>query len=107
MSDDKNAVFEQVNVARAANVYFEGKVTSRTLLFADGTRKTLGIMMPGEYEFGTDCHEIMDITAGELDVKLPDQDWISVRGGESFEVAANVTFLVNVKTLTDYCCSYR
>ena len=47
--------FENVTVLKKANVYFDGKVTSRTVLFADGTKKTLGIMLPGEYEFGTDA----------------------------------------------------
>lgn len=99
--------FENVTVAKAANSYFDGKVTSRTLEFADGSRKTLGIMMPGKYTFGTSEKELMEITSGELDVKLPGSDsWISVKGGESFEVDANVSFDVDVKTITDYCCSY-
>ena len=63
--------FDNVTVAKAANVYFDGRVTSRTVLFADGSRKTLGIMLPGEYEFGTAQREIMEILAGELQVLLP------------------------------------
>ena len=66
--------FKNVTVAQAANFYFDGKVTSRTLTFEDGTTKTLGIMMPGEYEFGAADAEIMEITSGELDVKLPGSD---------------------------------
>jgi len=101
------AEFTNVTVAQAANFYFDGKVTSRTLTFADGSVKTLGIMMPGEYEFGTAEAEIMDITAGELDVKLPGSDTvITIKGGETFNVPANSKFQVNVKTITDYCCSY-
>jgi len=57
--------FENVTVVKKASVYFEGKVTSRTVLFSDGSRKTLGIMLPGEYEFGTDAPELMEILAGE------------------------------------------
>ena len=45
--------FNNVSVVKLANVYFEGKVTSRAVLFEDGTKVTLGIMLPGEYEFGT------------------------------------------------------
>lgn len=99
--------FENVSVDRAGNSYFDGAVTSRTVHFADGSRKTLGFMLPGEYEFGTEAAELMEITSGELEVKLPDSDeWISISGGESFNVPAHSKFQVNVKSITDYCCSY-
>jgi len=99
--------FSNVTVTRAANVYFEGNVTSRTVEFADGTAKTLGIMLPGEYEFGTDQPELMEITAGYLLVKLPESDtWEEVRGGESFEVPGNAKFQLAVQQVTDYLCSY-
>ena len=63
--------FTGVTVVKKANVFFGGGVTSRTLLFSDGSKKTLGIMQPGEYEFTTKDAEIMEIIAGELDVLLP------------------------------------
>jgi len=53
--------FNNVTIVKKANVYFDGKVTSRTIMFSDDTRKTLGIMMPGEYEFGTSEKEIMEV----------------------------------------------
>ncbi len=99
--------FDKVSVIKEANVYFEGKVTSRTVLFEDGSKKTLGIMMPGDYNFSTADKEIMEILAGELEVKLPGSDqWQTIKGGQSFEVAANASFELKVKTVTDYCCSY-
>ncbi|RAP77074.1 pyrimidine/purine nucleoside phosphorylase [Paenibacillus montanisoli] len=99
--------FENVSVVTKANVYFDGKVTSRTVLFADGTKKTLGIMMPGEYEFGTDAKEIMEIQAGDLKVLLPgDSEWISISGEGEFTVPANAKFKLQVATVTDYICSY-
>ncbi|MCH2205236.1 MAG: pyrimidine/purine nucleoside phosphorylase [Lentisphaerales bacterium] len=99
--------FENVTIVKAANVYFEGKVTSRTVEFPDGTKKTLGIMMPGEYEFGTEAAEVMEILAGDLDVLLPENDqWQAIKGGESFDVPANASFKLVVKDITDYCCSY-
>ena len=99
--------FENVSIVKKANVYFEGKVTSRTVLFADGEKKTLGIMMPGEYEFGTAEKEIMEILAGDLTVLLPGCDeWQHVVGGQSFEVSANASFKLVIKEITDYCCSY-
>ena len=99
--------FRNVTVVKKANVYFDGKVTSRTVLFADGAKKTLGVMLPGDYEFGTDCKEIMEIQAGELDVLLPGAAaWKAFRAGDVFEVPANAKFKLQVKTVTDYCCSY-
>ena len=99
--------FKNVTVVKKANIYFDGKVTSRTVIFPDGTKKTLGIMMPGEYEFGTDDKEIMEIMAGELDVLLPGKkEWQTIRGGETFEVPAKSKFGLKIKTITDYCCSY-
>lgn len=99
--------FSNVSVVKKANVYFDGKVTSRTVVFENGEKKTLGIMMPGEYEFGTEKKEIMEILAGDLDVKLPgSEEWISITGGQAFEVAKNSKFQLVVKELTDYCCSY-
>lgn len=78
------SVFENVTVVREANVYFDGKVTSRTVVFADGSKKTLGIMLPGEYTFGTDAPEIMEILSGQLEVLLPGQQgWLAVGGGRA------------------------
>jgi len=99
--------FEHVTVLKAANVYFEGKVTSRTVLFADGTKKTLGIMLPGDYEFGTDAKELMEITAGRLDILLPgEEEWITIDGQGEFTVPAQSSFKLRVHEVTDYCCSY-
>lgn len=102
MSDFKN-----VTVIKKANIFFGGGVTSRTVIFADGSKKTLGIMQPGEYEFNTSDAEIMEILAGELDVLLPGENaWKAVKGGESFNVPANSKFGLKVRTLSDYCCSF-
>lgn len=99
--------FENVTIVREANFYFDGQVTSRTIIFDDGSRKTLGIMMPGEYDFGTQEKEIMEILAGELDVLLPGQsNWQTFKGGQSFKVPAEASFKLKVKKITDYCCSY-
>ena len=99
--------FSGVTVVREANVYFNGGVTSRTILFPDGTKKTLGIMLPGEYEFNTTAAELMEILSGELDVMLPGKDgWLRFAGEQSFEVPANSKFSLKVISLTDYCCSF-
>lgn len=99
--------FKNVNIIKKANVYFDGKVVSRTVKFADGSIKTLGYMMPGDYNFGTEAAEVMEILAGQLDVRLPgSQEWLTVRMGESFDVPANSNFDLKIHQATDYCCSY-
>ena len=98
--------FNDVTITREANIYFDGKVTSRSVVFADGTRKTLGIMLPGDYEFGTDTRELMEILSGDLDVQLPGEAWKQVSGGGHFGVPARVKFKLKVRAVTDYCCSY-
>ncbi|MDD5675256.1 MAG: pyrimidine/purine nucleoside phosphorylase [Chitinivibrionales bacterium] len=99
--------FKNVTVVKKANVYFDGKVTSRTVLFSDCTKKTLGIMMPGEYEFSTADKEIMEILVGKLEILLPGSNiWQKISSQESFEVPAHSKFKLKVFELTDYCCSY-
>jgi len=99
--------FNNVTITREANVYFDGNVTSRTLTFADGTTKSLGIMMPGDYTFGTDKPELMEILAGELTYRLEGNDeWLAVKANEAFNVPGNSSFDLKVVSLVDYCCSY-
>ena len=99
--------FKNVTVVKKANVYFDGKVVSRTVLFPDGAKKTLGIMQPGEYEFSTADKEIMEILSGELEYQIAgEKAWKTVKGGEAFEVPAKAKFFMKVRTLSDYCCSF-
>ncbi len=99
--------FRDVTVVKEANIFFDGKVTSRTVLFGDGSKKTLGVMLPGEFEFSTADKEIMEIFSGDLDVLLPGETkWRTIKGGESFEVKARAKFRLRVRKLSDYCCSF-
>lgn len=99
--------FENVSVVKAANIYFDGKVTSRVVEFDNGDVKTLGIMMPGEYRFGTEKKEIMEILSGQVEILLPGEDlWRKISGGDTFEVPADSAFDIKVMAVTDYCCSY-
>ncbi len=100
------AEFNNVSIAKAANILFEGNITSRTIVFEDNSRKTLGIMLPGEYELNTVHKEIIDIQRGVLEVMLPAQDWAKYEGPASFEVPANSKFKLRVHSLVDYCCSF-
>jgi len=97
---------ENVTVVKAANIYYDGKVTSRTIELADGSTQSLGIMLPGEYTFGTNEAEIMEMLSGELEIKLPNEEWKTLNTPETFNVGANASFDLKIKTVTDYCCSY-
>ena len=98
---------ENVSVEKKANFYFDGKVTSRNVLFADGSKKTLGIMLPGEYEFNTSQKELMEITSGEIEVLISgEENWKELKAGMSFEVPKDSSFKLKVQTIFDYCCSY-
>ena len=99
--------FNNVTIVKKANFYFDGKVTSRTIMFSDDTRKTLGIKMPGEYEFGTADKERMEVLAGKLKALLPGSSkWQSYGPEQAFEIPANSKFKVSATEVTDYCCSY-
>lgn len=99
--------FENVNVVKKANVYFDGGVTSRTISFANGDKKTLGIIQPGEYSFDTDKKEIMDILSGDCEVLLHgEENWQQYTVGDTFEIPAKSNFKIKALTLTDYCCSF-
>lgn len=100
--------FNNVKVIKKATVYFDGKVTSRTIYLENGERKTLGFMTKGEYVFNTGVEELMEVIGGEMDVRLLDEsEFITYKEGDSFIVPEKSTFEVKVKTYGDYCCSYR
>ena len=99
--------FNNVTVVKKANIYFGGQVVSHTVMFADGSKKTLGIMQAGEYEFSTGAAEIMEILSGELLWQLKGAaEWQQIVGGEAFDVPADSIFLMKVPVVTDYCCSF-
>ena len=98
--------FENVTAVKEANIYYDGKVTSRTLEFSDGSVRSLGIMLPGEYTFATNAAEVMEILSGELDIKLSNEEWKTLKTPETFNVPANSSFDLKIKTVCDYCCSY-
>ncbi|QOY55638.1 pyrimidine/purine nucleoside phosphorylase [Candidatus Sulfurimonas marisnigri] len=98
---------ENISMIKEANVYFDGKVVSRTIYLEDGSRQTLGVMQAGEYTFDTNEAEIMEMMSGDLEVKLPgESEFKTLNTPESFNVPANSSFDLRVKTVTDYCCSY-
>jgi uncharacterized protein YaiE (UPF0345 family) len=106
--------FKFVTVVAKANVYFDGKVVSHTIFLPDGSRKTLGLIYPGKFHFGTDAAERMEIIAGECHVKLDDASEgrapsspTSYGPGQHFEVPAKSGFDIEVKSgICEYVCSF-
>ena len=100
--------FPQVTAVAKANVYFDGKVVSHTILFPDDTKKTLGLIYAGEYHFGTDAAEEMAITDGACEVQLDGEEGIKTYGaGTAFNVPAKSGFTIRVKDgICQYVCSF-
>ena len=101
--------FKFVTAVAKANVYFDGKVVSHTIFLPDNSRKTLGLIYPGKFHFGTDAAERMEIIAGECHVKLDGESTgpTSYGPGQHFEVPAKSGFDIEVKTgICEYVCSF-
>ena len=102
--------FPNVKAIAKANVYFDGKVVSHSIIFPNGEKKTLGLIYPGSYHFGTEKAEIMEITDGECVVTLDgakSEEAKRYSSGESFEVSVNAGFTIQVTGgICQYVCSY-
>jgi len=89
------------------NEYFDGKVKSLAFKSMDGPA-TVGVMAPGEYEFGTSTVEVMTVLSGILRVKLPGSDtWKDYKAGECFTVEAGKKFQLKVAADAAYLCLYH
>lgn len=101
--------FDNVTVVAKANVYFGGRVASHTVLFPDGSKKTLGLIYPGEFHFGTDAPERMDITSGTCRVRLDGtSEWKDVSAGSFFEVPGKSGFdIIVTDGIAEYVCSFE
>ena len=100
--------FTGVTVHTKANIYFDGKVVSHTVLLPDGAKKTLGLIYPGSYHFGTGAPERMEIVAGAcrvtLDGATATKDYPA---GTFFDVPGKSGFTIEVKAgLCEYICSF-
>ncbi|MDA0577021.1 MAG: pyrimidine/purine nucleoside phosphorylase [Verrucomicrobia bacterium] len=100
--------FRDVTALVKANIYFDGKVVSHSILMADGSRKTLGIIFPGKFHFNTGQAERMAITAGTCHVKLDGHTGVAVFGsGQSFDVPAQSGFDIEVASgVCEYICTF-
>jgi uncharacterized protein YaiE (UPF0345 family) len=100
--------FSSVTAIAMANVYFEGKVVSHSILFPDGSKKTLGLIYPGTYHFGTDAAERMDITDGACTIEQDTtKETSAYSAGSYFEVPAKSGFTITVESgICQYVCSF-
>ena len=100
--------FSNVTVDAKANVYFDGRVVSHTVHFPDSTKKTLGLIYPGKFHFGTAAPERMEIIAGACEVVIDGTTEVAViEAGSSFDVAGNSGFTIKVNDgICEYICSF-
>jgi hypothetical protein len=99
--------FDLVSVVKQANIYFDGKCVSHTVLFADGTKKTIGVIFPSLLVFNTGLPEIMEINAGKCKVKLAgESEWKTYQAGEQFSVPGDSCFDIETLATLDYVCHF-
>ena len=100
--------FDNVSVGKKANVFFDGKCVSHSVYFPDGTRKTVGVVMPGsQLTFNVGAPELMEITSGECQVKIAGEaEFKTYTAGTSFRVAENSSFEIHAKDELNYVCSF-
>ena len=100
--------FRDVTALTKANIYFDGKVVSHSILSPDGSKRTLGLIFPGRFHFGTDQAERMQIVAGACTVKLEGQAATNAySAGQAFEVPAKSGFDIEVPSgICEYICSF-
>lgn len=103
------AEFSNVTAVAKANVYFDGKVVSHTIRLEGGAKKTLGLIYPGEFHFGTDAPERMDITAGTCEVRLDGESELrKYEAGSFFRVPGKSGFDIKVSGgICEYVCSFE
>ncbi len=99
--------FDNVSVIKKSNVYFDGKCVSHTVILADGTKKTIGVILPSKLTFNTGVPEIMEIIGGKCRVKLAGESEVNTyAAGQSFNAPANSSFEIETLETLDYVCHY-
>jgi purine/pyrimidine-nucleoside phosphorylase len=99
--------FSNVSVVKQGNVYFDGKCVSHSVLFPDGTRKTVGVILPSTLTFNVGVPEIMEITSGTCRVKINDEpEFSTYAAGSQFSVPANGKFVIESDEVVNYVCSF-
>ena len=98
---------EGVTVTTRANVYFDGKCVSHGIQLADGTKKSVGVVLPAELTFNTGAPEIMECVAGACEYKLAgSNEWLKSTAGQKFSVPGNSSFQIRVAQAYHYICHF-
>lgn len=96
-----------LTVTTKANVYFDGKCVSHNITLADGTKKSVGVVLPATLTFNTGAPEIMECVAGSCEYKLAGTDaWVKSSTGEKFSVPGNSKFDIRVADAYHYICHF-
>ena len=99
--------FSNVSVATQASVYFDGKCVSHGITFADGSKKSVGVVLPSSLTFNTGAAETMECVAGSCEYKINGSDvWVKSNPGEKFSIAANSSFDIRVTETYHYICHF-
>ncbi len=102
------AQFDNVSVKKKANVYFDGKCVSHTILLPNGTRSTIGVIFPSSLTFNTAAPELMEINLGSCKVRLKGEEgWKTYGAGEKFTVPGNSSFEIETTEMLDYVCHFE
>ena len=107
MSTTSTPIFNNVSVSTTANVYFDGKCVSHSITLADGSKKSVGVILPASLTFNTGSAEIMECTSGSCEYKLAGSDtWLKSSAGQKFSVPANSSFEIRVTEAYHYICHF-
>lgn len=99
--------FDNVNVVKQANIYFDGKCVSHTVLFPNGSKKTIGVIFPSLLKFNTGAPEMMELNAGSCRIRLQgSENWITYIAGQQFDVPGNSSFDIETIETLDYVCHF-
>jgi uncharacterized protein YaiE (UPF0345 family) len=102
------STFENASVSKKANVYFDGKCVSHTVMLADGSRKSVGVIFPSSLRFTTGVAETMEVIGGTCAVTLDGAATSSAYGaGQSFDIPANSAFEIETFEMLEYVCHFR
>lgn len=93
-------------IKTTANVYFDGRCVSHSITLADGSSKSVGVILPASLTFNTGAPEIMECVAGSCEYKLPGTEWATSRAGQSFAVPGNASFEIRTSEPYHYICHF-
>jgi uncharacterized protein YaiE (UPF0345 family) len=101
------SIIDNISITTKANIYFDGKCVSHGITLADGSKKTVGVLLPATLTFNTGAPEVMECVAGSCDYKLAGSpDWVKSVAGEKFSVPGNSSFEIRVTESYHYICHF-